>query len=98
MKTVAVTGASRGIGRSVAEKFAREGWAVIAIARDAAALAELSKKFPQARAVEADLSDAAATTALAEKLAAEPIDVLVNNAASRCPLPSTARAMPTTRA
>src|SRR5687767_9366552 len=77
MKTVCVTGASRGIGREVALKFLKEGWAVHAVARDVAALSSLGDRVT---AHAADLSDAAATQKVADALAAAPIDVLVNNA------------------
>jgi NAD(P)-dependent dehydrogenase (short-subunit alcohol dehydrogenase family) len=77
MKTVAVTGASRGIGREVALKFLKEGWAVHAVARDLAALKALGTEVT---AYEADLSDAAATAGIAEALTKANVDVLVNNA------------------
>jgi NAD(P)-dependent dehydrogenase (short-subunit alcohol dehydrogenase family) len=78
MKTAAVTGASRGIGRAVAVKLAREGFEVIAVARDAAALSALAKEAPHVKTIEADLSDAAAVARVAE--AVKNVDVLVNNA------------------
>ncbi|MBL8955320.1 MAG: SDR family oxidoreductase [Myxococcaceae bacterium] len=77
MKTVAVTGASRGIGREVALKFLKEGWAVHAIARDLAACRALGEHVT---AHEADLSDAASTARVADDLAKAGVDVLVNNA------------------
>ncbi len=77
MKSVAVTGASRGIGREVALKFLKEGWSVHAVARDAAACRALGEHVT---AHEADLSDAAATARVADDLAKAGIDVLVNNA------------------
>jgi NAD(P)-dependent dehydrogenase (short-subunit alcohol dehydrogenase family) len=78
MKTAAVTGASRGIGRAVAVKLAREGFEVTAVARDAAALSALAKEVPGVKTLEADLSDAAAVAKVAE--AVKNVDVLVNNA------------------
>ncbi|MCB1364343.1 MAG: SDR family oxidoreductase [Rhodobacteraceae bacterium] len=42
MKTILVTGASSGIGRAVAELFAREGWIVGALARRAEPLRQLA--------------------------------------------------------
>ncbi len=77
MKTAAVTGASRGIGREVALKFLKEGWKVHAVARDVAKLKELGDGVI---AHEADLSDAGATARVAEALAKADVDVLVNNA------------------
>jgi NAD(P)-dependent dehydrogenase (short-subunit alcohol dehydrogenase family) len=78
MKTAAVTGASRGIGRAVAVKLAREGFEVTAVARDAAALSGLAKEVPGIKALEADLSDTASVARVAEAI--KNVDVLVNNA------------------
>jgi 3-oxoacyl-[acyl-carrier protein] reductase len=69
-----ITGASRGIGRALAERLAGAGHRVIGIARRAPA-----DRFP-GRFVCVDLADAAATaTALADLAGEQAIDGLVNN-------------------
>jgi NAD(P)-dependent dehydrogenase (short-subunit alcohol dehydrogenase family) len=77
MGTVAVTGASRGIGRAIAREFLAAGWAVHAVARDPDSLKSLNGALT---VHQADLADAAQTSRLAEALARAPLDVLVNNA------------------
>jgi NAD(P)-dependent dehydrogenase (short-subunit alcohol dehydrogenase family) len=77
MKTVAVTGASRGIGRDVALAFVDAGWSVLGIARDADAVRGIG---PKVTALQADLSDPGAVARTAEALAGQGVDVLVNNA------------------
>ena len=56
-----VTGASRGIGRAVCSRLAREGYEVIAVARDAADLdalcAEIGSVGGRCRAIPLDLTD-----------------------------------------
>jgi 3-oxoacyl-[acyl-carrier protein] reductase len=79
-----VTGASRGIGCTVARTLARAGASVLAVDREAQGLTELADEFPDGRVytLEADLLAADA----AERIVAEAlehlggIDVLVNNA------------------
>lgn len=58
-----VTGAASGMGRAVAERFLAEGWAVVAVDLDGAALAAA---LPSARPVAVDITD---RTALARALA-----------------------------
>ncbi|MFP2926260.1 SDR family NAD(P)-dependent oxidoreductase [Pyxidicoccus sp. 3LG] len=81
-KTVVVTGASRGIGRAVALAFAREGYGVWALARNADALASLrSEGGERIRPHAVDVADEAALLAISKTILAEGAPrVLVNNA------------------
>lgn len=75
-----VTGGSRGIGRAVVHRLAAQGWAVVAVGRDAAALAATSASAPSGEVVgrTCDVTDEDAVAALFDGLG--PVDVLVNNA------------------
>lgn len=94
-----VTGASRGIGRVVAEAYLAEGAVVVATARDLAHLDALSRAAADlpgrlARTVALELEDPAAVRATANEARAElgRIDVVVNNAGilgARVPLTRT---------
>jgi 3-oxoacyl-[acyl-carrier protein] reductase len=81
-----VTGASRGIGRAIAQAFAAEGAHVVLAARDAAklgeAVAEIQAKGGKAEALALDVSDRASVEAgVAQVVAAHGrLDHLVNNA------------------
>jgi 3-oxoacyl-[acyl-carrier protein] reductase len=77
-RTALVTGASRGIGRSIATELAAAGASVVLSYRTGAAEAEGLAAEIGGRAVQADVSDPASASALVED--AGDVDILVNNA------------------
>jgi NAD(P)-dependent dehydrogenase (short-subunit alcohol dehydrogenase family) len=81
-RVVLVTGASSGIGRECALRFARLGDTVVAVARHAPALRELAAEEPGIDVVTCDLTVGAERAALVERVLADHgrIDVLVNDA------------------
>ena len=93
--TALITGASRGIGRGIARRFAAEGARLVLCASRLGAhgdlkgtleeaVAEINASGGEAVAIACDLSDAAARAslvALAEE-AMGPLDIIVNNAAA----------------
>ena len=86
-KVAIVTGASRGIGRAIAQELAKEGCDVAIAARDAGSLEGLAAEIRNSTGRKvlvhrADLREPAAATALVEATIAEfkRLDILVNNA------------------
>jgi NAD(P)-dependent dehydrogenase (short-subunit alcohol dehydrogenase family) len=82
-QTVLITGANSGLGLEFAKEYAAKGWEVIATYRRAEApktLTELAKAHDKVRLEALDVTNEAQARALATKLAAVPIDVLINNA------------------
>jgi len=86
-KTALVTGASSGIGESLADCFAKGGYNLVLVARSVDKLKELADRLSATYKVKvwvapADLAqpDSARRLAAAMKRARRPIDVLVNNA------------------
>ncbi len=80
MPSVLVTGAARGIGRSIVEHLAAGGWDVIAGVRTAEDAAAVTKAHPQRiSSVILDVTDAGHIAALSESLP-EHLDAIVNNA------------------
>jgi 3-oxoacyl-[acyl-carrier protein] reductase len=86
VRSVLITGASRGIGRAVASQFATAGDRVAIHHRDSAKLAaELAADLPGTghAVVQADLADAGAVQAMVDEAVAGlggSLDILVNNA------------------
>ncbi|WP_119462806.1 SDR family oxidoreductase [Rhodospirillaceae bacterium SYSU D60014] len=80
MPTVLVTGANRGIGLEFARQYAAEGWRVHATARRPEEAGELEVAAGDVQLYKLDVADAAQIAALAQRLAGEAVDVLINNA------------------
>lgn len=87
IKNVLITGASSGIGYELAKLFARDGYGLVLVARDHAALKRVGEKLISAHGIAVtvvakDLSIPGSAAELFEELAQASIqiDVLVNNA------------------
>ena len=85
-RVAVVTGASRGIGRAVAESLAADGKHVVLVARSEGPLESLREAIAgcggEASVAAVDISDAAALTACVDRVAEDlgRLDILVNNA------------------
>ena len=90
---IVITGASRGLGAAIAEKFASEGHQLFLSSKDPSrldqAVNQLKKKYPSSKIKSrtADVSDKQAILELADWIISQQteIDVLVNNAGSFIP-------------
>ena len=84
MKRILITGASRGIGRAIAERLASPEHHLFIHGRDQRALDEVMHKVQakkgNAQSVVADLSKLAGIETVLEAVGSEPLDVLINNA------------------
>lgn len=91
-KVAVVTGAAKGIGQAIAERYGREGAKVVVVdinGEGCQAVADgINTAGGTAMAVPTDISDEASVDALFEKVSAEfgPVDILVNNAGLISPM------------
>ncbi len=88
MSLAMITGANRGLGFEYTRQLLERGWDVIACARrtQSSEFDELAERFGQRlRVRELDVTNHAAIDGLAEELAGEPIDLLINNAGTTGP-------------
>jgi NAD(P)-dependent dehydrogenase (short-subunit alcohol dehydrogenase family) len=94
LKTALITGSSRGLGLTLADFLAAQGYALILTARGREPLEEVARRLKRyghpVTALAGDVSDSAHCRALAE--AADGLDLLVNNASAlgSSPLPALA--------
>jgi short-subunit dehydrogenase len=83
-RVVVITGASSGIGKALAEKYASKGWNLVLAARRIERLHELEKQFPQVEvlALKTDVTIESDCENLIDKTLEKfgRIDVLINNA------------------
>ena len=86
-ETVLITGASGGIGYELAKCFAREGYALVLVARSGKRLLDIKKEFEKrygvfVKVIEKDLSNASAPQEIFEALQKDShtVEFLVNNA------------------
>ena len=87
MTTALITGGTAGIGRAFADRFARDGYRLVLVARDkerleAAAVELRGLGAPDVEALPADLTTVEGRAAVESRLADDerPVDILVNNA------------------
>ncbi|MDP9194842.1 MAG: 3-oxoacyl-[acyl-carrier-protein] reductase [Acidobacteriota bacterium] len=79
-KTALVTGASRGIGESIARRLGEAGAHVLCAARSAESVNKLAGEIGNATGVELDITAPDVRDRIAALLKERPIDILVNNA------------------
>jgi uncharacterized protein len=87
MTTALITGGTSGIGAEFAKSYARRGYSLVLVARDASRLESTASELralgaPTVETLSADLADRAQVARVANRIedADAPIDILVNNA------------------
>jgi NAD(P)-dependent dehydrogenase (short-subunit alcohol dehydrogenase family) len=86
-RTIALIGATSGLGRAAADKLAKEGHNLILVGRDPARVQRLAQQLPAAVVIGADVSTSAGVDQAASEIgdAADHLDALVNNAGVMIP-------------
>lgn len=84
-KTALITGASSGIGKSIAERFAKEGYRLVLCGRNETALSQLAEELSKQTEVHTLAFDVRDKVAVFEQIQQLPspfghIDILINNA------------------
>jgi NAD(P)-dependent dehydrogenase (short-subunit alcohol dehydrogenase family) len=88
MPVALITGASKGLGRALAQALADRGWSLVLDARGADALQALARELPRATTIAGDVTDSWHRVALADAVRElGPLDLLVNNASYLGPSP-----------
>ena len=75
-----ITGATSGIGKSIANELSRRGWELILTGRNEESLRELQKKLGNTEIISADLSKKEDVFRVYEFCREKNVDMLVNNA------------------
>jgi len=85
MATTLITGCDYGIGFEFARQYSDSGWQVHAVCLDEASRAKIKAIGTDVHFHHADVADTAALATLASTLHDQPIDLLINNAATFAP-------------
>ncbi len=80
MPTALITGANRGLGLEFTRQYVADGWKVLATCRDPKKATELNSISGEIQVLPLDVSDFLAIETVSRMLAAEKIDLLLNNA------------------
>lgn len=84
MNRIVITGASRGIGRSIALRLAAKGVSLVLQGRNAQLLAEVAKECETRGSTTSqhlvDLNNLTSVEKFAQEITSSPVDVLINNA------------------
>jgi NAD(P)-dependent dehydrogenase (short-subunit alcohol dehydrogenase family) len=86
-KTIIITGAGRGVGKSCAERFLKEGWSVGLIGRNLEPLSDMEKQHENAMALPCDVADSDAVNDAFDAFVGRfgRLDALFNNAGITLP-------------
>ena len=83
MKSVLITGTSKGLGYALAEEFLKKSWLVFALARDVSKLSELTDLYKGACIlIQSDVTDESCSELISNEIKSrtDKLDLLINNA------------------